>query len=106
MHELPQELLLQNEEKLEDGGKRAMVQMKGAPERILALCDQYAIDDAVQALDADMCEEIEDGGSSSNQPPVPAGAQRLIGCRCDCGGLRAREENAHLRRARGGWARC
>merc|ERR1740139_2145376 len=39
VHELPQDLLLENEEKLEEGGKRALVQMKGAPERILVLCD-------------------------------------------------------------------
>ena len=58
VHELSEELLLENEEKLEGGGKRAMVQMKGAPERILALCDRYAIDGEAQALDGDKREEF------------------------------------------------
>ena len=38
VHELKQAMLLTNEE---EGGNRALMLMKGTPERILALCDFY-----------------------------------------------------------------
>merc|ERR1719491_2345794 len=61
VHELPQDLLLENEEKLEEGGKRALVQMKGAPERILVLCDRYMEAGEVVALDDGKRKQILDG---------------------------------------------
>merc|ERR1719283_640616 len=61
VHELPQDLLLESEEKLEEGGKRALVQMKGAPERILVLCDRYVSDGEVVALDDEKRAQILDG---------------------------------------------
>merc|ERR1719283_106945 len=61
VHELKQDMLLESEEKLEEGGKRALVQMKGAPERILDLCDRYVSDGEVVALDEEKREKILQG---------------------------------------------
>merc|ERR1719486_720318 len=61
VHALPQDMLLENEEKMQEGGRRALVQMKGAPERILELCDRYMQDGEVAALDEEKREEILEG---------------------------------------------
>jgi len=64
VHELPKDLLLENEQKIEDfevGDKLALVQMKGAPERILALCDRYLFEGEVIPLNDETRENILNG---------------------------------------------
>ena len=70
IHELPQDMLLENEVKMDgihdhdDGNgdrKRALVQMKGAPERIVALCDRLLMDDEVMELTKETRQTILDG---------------------------------------------
>ena len=65
VHELPKDMCLENEQKIDgDDGikeKKAIVQMKGAPERILKLCDRYASDGDVRDLDDATRQRILDG---------------------------------------------
>eukprot|EP00485_Elphidium_margaritaceum_P001594 CAMPEP_0202689942 /NCGR_PEP_ID=MMETSP1385-20130828/5107_1 /ASSEMBLY_ACC=CAM_ASM_000861 /TAXON_ID=933848 /ORGANISM="Elphidium margaritaceum" /LENGTH=801 /DNA_ID=CAMNT_0049345161 /DNA_START=115 /DNA_END=2516 /DNA_ORIENTATION=+ len=64
VHELPKDLLLENEQKIEDfeiGEKLALVQMKGAPERILDLCDRFVFEDEVHDLTEETRKQILDG---------------------------------------------
>ena len=58
---LPQDILLENEEKMQVDGRRALVQMKGAPERILVLCNRYMRDGEMAALDEEKRDEILEG---------------------------------------------
>jgi len=54
VHELPKDMCLESEQKIDgDDGKdtKCLIQMKGAPERILKLCDRYAIDGDIKDLD-------------------------------------------------------
>jgi len=69
VHALPREMLLDSEQKMEEfevGGheKIALVQMKGAPERILALCDRHCIDGQVLKLDKETREKIMTGNEA------------------------------------------
>ena len=59
VHEHKQDMLLDSEEKLKEGGKRVLVQMKG--ERILALCACYACDGEGVALEEEKREAILKG---------------------------------------------
>jgi len=64
VHELANEYCLENEQKIDgDDGKdkKALVQMKGAPERILKLCDRYAMDGEIRDLDDTVRQRILDG---------------------------------------------
>jgi len=64
VHELNREMLLENEQKIDgaDGKEKiALVQMKGAPERILKLCDRYAANGQIVALDDQTRQRILDG---------------------------------------------
>ena len=63
VHELPKDLLLDTEEKMDntDCQKRALIQMKGAPERILKLCDRYLFEDEIIDLNEETRQAILDG---------------------------------------------
>ena len=71
-------MLIENEQKMDDdyadnddnddndndkdnNGKKAVVQMKGAPERILESCDRYMYEDQIHDLTDDVRKEILDG---------------------------------------------
>ena len=59
VHELLPELSIYDESKNnEDNKKRAIVQMKGAPERILALCDNYWMDGELKPMDDSIAKKI------------------------------------------------
>jgi magnesium-transporting ATPase (P-type) len=65
VHELPADMLLETEQKIDgfentEGEKLALVQMKGAPERILALCDRYVFEDEVIDLNEETRNAILD----------------------------------------------
>jgi len=66
VHELSKDMLLETEQKMdatfddEKTERLALVQMKGAPERILALCDRYAFDDEVIELNEESRNAILD----------------------------------------------
>jgi len=59
IHELPQSMLLENEHKMDDKETRCMLQMKGAPERVLKLCDRYLFEDQVIYLNDETREIIQ-----------------------------------------------
>eukprot|EP01083_Nonionella_stella_P073128 197500_1 len=74
VHELPYNMLLENEREtmvemkidsnrgMKDSHiRRAMVQMKGAPERILKLCDRYLFEDQTIDLNDEVRQAILDG---------------------------------------------
>jgi len=64
VHAMPKEMCLENEQKIDgDDGKdkKALVQMKGAPERILKLCDRYASNGEIKQLDDQTRQRILDG---------------------------------------------
>eukprot|EP01083_Nonionella_stella_P094582 265413_1 len=61
IHELPTDFVLETEEKqCSDKEKTCLVQMKGAPERVLPLCDRYVKDGEVLDLNADIRYQILD----------------------------------------------
>jgi magnesium-transporting ATPase (P-type) len=63
VHELPKDMLLETEQKMdgcEDADKLPLVQMKGAPERILKLCDRYVFEDEVLPLNEETRASILD----------------------------------------------
>jgi len=67
VHELPSDMLLDTEQKMDgfenvDGNKKkCIVQMKGAPERILKLCDRYLFENEVIPLNDETRQAILDG---------------------------------------------
>jgi len=64
VHELNKDMCLENEQKIQgDQGqpKKAIVQMKGAPERILKLCDRFASNGEIIPLTDDKRQAILDG---------------------------------------------
>merc|ERR1711971_1539336 len=64
VHSLDKEMCLENEQKIDgDDGqdKKALIQMKGAPERILKLCDRYASNGEIKQLDDQVRQRILDG---------------------------------------------
>jgi len=62
VHELKPALAIgEDEEKVESGDKLSLVQMKGAPERILALCDRYWFNGEMHELDDEVREQIMAG---------------------------------------------
>ena len=63
VHQLPKDMLIESEQKMDDNDceNRAIVQMKGAPERILALCDRYLFEDEVIDLNDETRQAILDG---------------------------------------------
>jgi len=64
VHEMTKDMCLSNEQKIDgDQGqpKVAIVQMKGAPERILKLCDRYQYEGETVELDDAKRQEILDG---------------------------------------------
>jgi len=64
VHELTKDMLLENEQKMDnmdDGANKALVQMKGAPERILNLCDRYLFEDEIIDLNEETRKAILDG---------------------------------------------
>eukprot|EP01083_Nonionella_stella_P006622 19209_1 len=62
VHELPSDFVLETEEKqCTAKRKTCLVQMKGAPERILAMCDRYVKDGETLDLNKDTREEILEG---------------------------------------------
>merc|ERR1712241_1196348 len=64
VHAMPKEMALETEQKIDgDDGKdkKALVQMKGAPERILKLCGRYAINGEIKQLDDQTRQRILDG---------------------------------------------
>ena len=72
VHELPSKMLIkgdieqkmieqENMEQWGEGTKRCIVQMKGAPERILALCDKYVINGECVDLTEEKRDEIMNG---------------------------------------------
>ena len=69
VHKLPKDMLLDSEQKMEDMDVAdcdavALVQMKGAPERILALCDRYMFEDQVLDLNDETREAIMKGNEA------------------------------------------
>jgi len=65
VHELTKDMQLENEQKMDDidndKEKRALVQMKGAPERILKLCDRYLFEDEIIDLNEETRAAILEG---------------------------------------------
>ena len=69
VHRLPKDQLLSCERKMDDVDVGdydavALVQMKGAPERILNLCDRYFYDGDVLDLDEDRRQAILEGNAA------------------------------------------
>jgi len=69
VHKLPADMMVDCERKMDDMDVRdadavALVQMKGAPERILDLCDRYMINDEVRELDQAKRDEIMAGNAA------------------------------------------
>eukprot|EP01083_Nonionella_stella_P025740 70891_1 len=65
IHELPTDFVLETEEKqCSDKEKTCLVQMKGAPEPVLSLCDRYVKDGKVHDLNEDIRYQILDGVKS------------------------------------------
>jgi len=61
VHVLPPELAINDEKKTNpDNKKRALIQMKGAPERILALCDKYWHEGELKDLDSSVAKRISE----------------------------------------------
>jgi len=69
VHELPRDRMLDCERKMDDvdigdADAVALVQMKGAPERILDLCDRYLMDDEVLELNDELRDQIMAGNTA------------------------------------------